>query len=162
MKTFCQTAAIGAVLLLIFGYSAQPGDQLTQAQQENIKKEITGLWDTIIARSQRLDAAGVLQFYSPAIVAFSTDGVRTGFEEIRKYFVDFCNSATLNKWTPFHLEFIVVAKDKVVISVDGKTEYIFKSGNSITYNPSHYTIAFAKSSGQWKVVYYHFSGFKEK
>lgn len=146
------------LLFFIFGCSKQQSDQLTQQQKDRIKKEITEVFDSIMARLERLDAEGALQYYSPNFVAFGSDGVRSSFQELKKYYLDIYSSLTSYKWTSYSFSFIAINKETVVITTDGKNEAIMKSGGKLIVDPSHYTFAFEKIEGQWKLFYHHFSG----
>ena len=159
MKTFCSTTIIAALLLVILiGCTPQQSDQLTQQQKEQIKKEIKAVCDSIIERLQKMDVDGALKYYSPDFVCFGSDGEQSDFQGYKKYCAETYNSATAYKWTTYNQDFIVINKDIVVISWDGKNELLMKSGDTIKFDPSHYTWALKKIAGQWKVAYHHFSG----
>jgi hypothetical protein len=158
MKTICYTAIVALLILFIFGFVTKESDQFTDKQQDQIKKEIITIGDSIMARLERLDTEGALQYYSPDFVGFGLGGDQFNLQEYVKYCADIFNSATLYKWTPYRLDFIVITKDIVVVSQDGRNETIMKSGAKLIFDPSHYTFAFKKIEGQWKLFYHHFSG----
>jgi len=158
MKTLCHTAITLGALILIFGCVPKNSDQLNHKQQDQIKKEIIEVFDSIMARLERLDAEGALQYYSPNFVAFGSDGNKLDFQALKKYYVDFYSSSTLYKWTSYNLNFIAINKETVVMATDGKNECLLKSGEKIVFDPSHYTFAFEKFEGKWKLFYHHFSG----
>jgi hypothetical protein len=149
---------IAIQLLILFSCCMPQTDQLTLQQKDKIKKEITEVFDSIMARLERLDAEGALQYYSPNFVAFGSDGVQSSFQELKKYYLDFYNSSTSYKWTSYSFNFLSINKDVVVITTDGKNEAIMKSGGKLLVDPSHYTFAFEKIESQWKLFYHHFSG----
>jgi hypothetical protein len=158
MKTICLTTMIASLLLFIFGCTPKQSDQLTQQQKEQIKKEILVVWDTIMARFERLDPEGALKFYSPDFKGWGSEGESGDLQGYMKYVVDIDNSAASYKWTLYRFDFLAITKDTVVITVDGKNETIMKSGEKYKFDPSHYTFAFKKIEGQWKLFYHHFSG----
>jgi hypothetical protein len=158
MKTFSSTTMIATLLLCIHGCSSKQSDQLTDNQKDQIKKEIVEVFDSIMVRLERLDAEGALQYYSPNFVAFGSGGERFSFQDLKKYYVDFYSSSTSYKWTSNSFNFITINKETVVITTDGKNESVMKSGEKIIFEPSHYTFAFEKIEGQWKLFYHHFSG----
>ncbi len=158
MKTFCYTLAIVVLLLFTFGFISNKSDPLTDKQQDQIKKEVIIVGDSIMARFGRLDTEGALQLYSSDFIGFALGGDKFDLQEYKKYCTDIFNSATLYKWTPYRLDFIVITKDFVVVSQDGRNETIMKSGAKLIFDPSHYTFAFKKIEGQWKLCYHHFSG----
>jgi len=158
MKTFCFNTITTALLLSIFGCTSRETSQLTQNQEDQIKKEITEVFDSIMARLERMDVEGALLYYSPNFVAFGSEGVKIDFQELKKYYIDFYSSSTSYKWTSYSFNFIAINKKTVVITTDGKNEAIMKSGEKFIYDPSHYTFAFENTNGQWKLFYHHFSG----
>ncbi len=164
MKKLCFTTMIAPLLFYIFGCTSQKNDQLTPQQKEQIKKEVTVTFDSIMARLERMDVEGALQYYSPNFVAFGLDGNKIDFQELKKEYVNFYSSSTSYKWTSYSFNFISINKETVVITADGRNECIFKSGGKMIVDPSHYTWAFEKIEGKWKLFYHHFSGtyLKEK
>ena len=64
-------------------------DQLNQKQQDQIKKEIIEVFDSIMARLERLDAEGALQYYSPNFVAFGSDGNKLDFQHSKNIMLIF-------------------------------------------------------------------------
>jgi hypothetical protein len=156
MKT---SAFLTSLLLFIFvDCASQKSSQLPLKQQEQIKKEITVVWDSIMARFQRMDTEGGLQYYAPNFVGYGSDGKRFDLTLYKKYCVSIFKLADSYKWTTYHIDFISITKDIVVISADGKNETIMKTGSPLVFDPSHYTFAFKKLDGQWKLFYHHFSG----
>jgi ketosteroid isomerase-like protein len=149
---------IVVLLLFIFGCTSQQSDQLTQQQKDQIKSEIKATGDSIMARLQRMDVNGALQYYSPDFVCFGSDGKQDDFQGYKKFCVETFNSATAYKWTSYRQDFIVITKDTVVFTWDGKNELIMKSGDTMKVDPAHYTFACKKISDQWKLTYHHFSG----
>ena len=158
MKPFFLTAIIALFLLFIFGFALEKGDQLTQKQKDKIMKEIIAVDDSIMASLERMDVERALQFYSPNFVAFGAGGERTDFQGLKKEYANLYSSAISYKWTPYSLDFLIITNDKVVITQDGKNEMIMKSGSKLIFDPSHYTFAFEKIEGKWKLFYHHFSG----
>lgn len=158
MRKLYSNTLIAVILILIFGFAPKKGDQLTQKQQDQIKKEITSVFDSIMTRLERLDAEGTLQYYSPSFLAFGSDGKKADFQVAKKNYLDIISASSSYKWTSYGFNFISISKDKVVISIDGKNETVLKSGEKIIFDPSHYTYAFEKMDGHWRIFYHHFSG----
>ena len=146
------------LLFCIFGCTQKQNEPLTQQQKEQIKKEITILGDSIMARWQRMDIEETMQYYSSDFVAFGSEGEQVNFEDYKKSNLESFKSATSYKWTFYHRAFLAIAEDTVVCAWDGKNELFMKSGDKMTADPSHYTFAFKKAEGQWKLFYHHFSG----
>lgn len=146
------------LFFILVGCTPQKSDQLTEQQKEQVKKEIKAVCDSIIERLQKMDVDGAIKYYSPDFVCFGSDGEQSDFQGHKKYCAETYNSATAYKWTTYKQDFIVINKEIVVISWDGKNELLMKSGDKIKVDPSHYTWALKKIAGQWKVAYHHFSG----
>jgi hypothetical protein len=158
MKTLSFTSFVVIILLSIFGFSEIKGDQISQKQQEQAKKEILTVFDSIMKRMERLDAPGLMEYYWPNFEAYGVDGKKYSLQQVKDQYGAFFKSCKSYIWTTYNLEFIVITRNMVVIKVDGKNESIFKSGSKLIYDPSHYTFAFEKIENQWKLCYHHFSG----
>jgi hypothetical protein len=172
---------IASLLLCILGCTQKQTEQLTQQQQEQIKKEILIVCDSISVRLQRLDK-GWLDYYtdSPDWAMLNADGTRWDYQTTKKVQPDFFNSIISFKWTMINQKFIFLTKDVVICSIDSKDETILKPadktkadknlnslypsdestklGDKITYDPHAYTLIFKKVDGQWKIIYSHDSG----
>jgi len=148
---------IAALPLFVLGCAAKQSDDLTQQQKDQIKMEAKAAFDGSIERFQNMDVEGALKYYSPEFVFFEADQ-RGDFQAYRKICIEGNNAATAYNWTLYRMEFLVITKEIVVLSVDGRNEIFMKSGDRITFDPSHYTFAMKNMSGQWKLTYHHFSG----
>jgi hypothetical protein len=115
-----------------------------------------------MVRFERMDTLGYLQYYSPNFVAFGLDGKKYSIQQVKDQYTALSRATVSYKWTTYNLGFIVITNDFVVISVDGKNESVFKSGSKLIYDPSHYSFAFEKITGKWKLCYHHFSGTRVK
>jgi ketosteroid isomerase-like protein len=149
---------VPGLLILCLACASQQSDQLTQQQQDRIKSEIKAVTDSFMGRWQRMDVEGALQYYSPDFVCFGSGGKRVDLQGYKKENTDLFKSATAYKWTSYREDFIVITKDTVVCAWDGKNEVSMKSGETIAFDPSHYTFAFKRIAGQWRLAYHHFSG----
>lgn len=158
MKNFFITTITVVVLILILGFASKNNDQLNQKQKDHIKKEITELFDTIMIKFEQMDAEAAMQYYSPNFVAYGVDGNKYTLQKVKEQYIQLFKSATSYKWTTYSLDFVVITKDIVVITVDGKNETIWKSGSKLIFDPSHYTFAFEIIKDKWKLCYHHFSG----
>lgn len=158
MKNSYFTTITMVVLILIWGFAPKKSDQLNQKQKDQIKIEITEVFDSIMVRFEKLDTEAAMRDYSPNFVAYGVDGNKYSLQKVKEQYIQLFKSATSYKWTTYSLDFVVITKDIVVITVDGKNETIWKSGGKLILDPSHYTFAFEKINGQWKLSYHHFSG----
>jgi hypothetical protein len=150
---------VAALLLFVVGCTQQQSDQLTQAQQDQIKSEVKVVCDSIIAKWVRLDPK-FAQYYSDSadLGIVDADGSRWDLQTFKKYCLDLPNSVTSIKWITTRQDFTFLTKDIVLCAWDGKDETVMKSGDKITYDPIAYTLVFKKIAGQWKVIYSHESG----
>lgn len=148
---------VAALLLLIIGCTSQQSDQLTQRQKDQIKTEVKAAVDSMIARDERLDADGVMQYYSdsPDFVAFNPDGSRSDYQAMKKGLVDMLSSLASLKILATREDIIVMTKDIVIDSWIGKTEAVLKSGDKMVFDPDGVTQVFQKIAGQWRAVYSH-------
>ena len=151
---------VAVLLLFCLGCTSQQGDQLNQQQMDQIKADVKVAVDSIVARFERLDAEGAMQYYwdSPGFIAFNTDGSRSDYQASKKGANDIVNSATTVKIVPSREDFTVMTKDLVVCAWLGKEEVNLKSGEKITIDPFGVTLVFKEIAGQWKVIYIHESG----
>lgn len=151
---------VAAMLLFCLGCTSQQSDQLSQQQMDQIKKDVKVAVDSIIAKFERLDADGAMQYYwdSPDFVAFNADGSRSDFQASKKASIDFVNSATAVKITTIREDFTVMTKDIVICAWVGKEDVTLKSGDRATYDPFGVTLVYKNIGGQWKVIYSHESG----
>ena len=92
MKTFCLTKIIVVLLLFIFGFSKQQSDLLAQQQNEQIKKEIKALSDSIFARANKLDTEVISLYYSPHLVVVR-DTLLFDYKAWKKAWADFMTNA---------------------------------------------------------------------
>ena len=148
---------VAALLLFFVGCTQQQSEQLTQQQKDQIAKEVKAICDSIIARWERLDVDGCLQYYSPDLVVVA-DSLRLDFETYRKSWIAEVPTLSATKWTTIREDIIVITSDLAVGTGVWKSEDFLKSGDKITYNPAAYTLIFKKVTGHWKVFYSHASG----
>jgi ketosteroid isomerase-like protein len=158
MKTFFNMAIVTLILLIVFGFSQNKSDQLNQKQTDQIKIEVTAVFDSINAIYERKDANSALKYYSSDFVAYATNGQKFDLKGVMDQYAKGYETLSTYKWTTYKVDFIVVTKDLVVISVDGRNESILNSGQKLIFDPSHYTLAYKKVEGTWKFCYQHFSG----
>ena len=158
MKTFFNMAIVTSILLIVFGFSQKKGDKLNQKQIEQIKIEVTAVFDSINAIYERKDQNSASKYYSSDFVAYATNGQKFDLKGVMDQYAKGYETLSTYKWTTYKVDFIVVTKDLVVISVDGRNESVFNSGQKLIYDPSHYTLAYKKVDGSWKFCYHHFSG----
>ncbi len=143
--------------LLVAGCTSQQSDQLTQEQKDQIKSEVKVISDTIIARFERLDTDGAMQYYwdSPDFIAVNPDGSRFDFQAMKKAHVDLFNSTASFKILVTRQDFRVLTKDIAIDALVLKSEITPKSGDEMVFDPNSLTLVFQKISGQWKVILSH-------
>lgn len=162
MKANIALAAIP--LILSFGCTSRQSEELTPQQKDQIKSEVKAVADSAMARFQRMDWTGGLQFYAdtPDWVMFNADGSQWDYETTARAMTDLTdishNPVTAYKWTATRQNFMVVNKDMVVSAWVGKDESIMKSGDTVVYDPHVYTMIFKRIAGEWKIVWSHDSG----
>jgi len=152
-KIFC-----AALVLICFGCATKESSLLTQQQVNQIRNEIKTTIDSWIAKCQSFDIDGIFQYYSPDFLGFGPYADKFDVQKYRKDIIDLSNLTTAYKFTTYRQDFLVVTKDLVIVTLDGKDEFFMKSGEKVTFDPSHYTFGLKKAAGQWKFFYHHSSG----
>ncbi len=153
MKKLCFTTLIAAFLLVQSACTSPQIEQLTQQQQDQIKKELSTVVDSLFAKFEKLDWQGALQLYSPELVnVFDTSVVY--YEAYKKRWSGIGNAVSI-KATPIRENYIVLSKDFVISDWIGKLEILWKSGDKLIWNRISYTNVLKKIDGQWKAIYEH-------
>jgi ketosteroid isomerase-like protein len=150
------TIFIVTLLLCILGCTPQQNDQLTQQQKDQIKNEVKAVMDSSIAKANRQDMNGFIEFYSPELTCVYDSSI-FDYETYKKIWFDFPTYMTSWKWIPVRFECIVLTKDFVVSTWIGKCEFYGKSGEKTTVNSRDYTNVFKRVNSQWKIIYEHSS-----
>jgi ketosteroid isomerase-like protein len=148
---------VAALLIFFVGCSPQQSDQLNQQQKDQITNEVKAVVDSALARMQRLDGDGALQYYSPEMVAVGDSSI-IDFQAYKKGWTDLPKSVATMKWTTTQCQCMVLTKDLAYSSLFGKAEMLMKSGDKITVDPQIYTSIFKRVGNQWKIIYEHGSG----
>ena len=148
------------LLLSCLGCTSPESDQLGSQQEEQIKREVKAVADSIWAKWKEMDPEAALRYYADSTdwMSFNSQGLPCDGHTYRKLAADFKNSAAAYKWTTTRQEFKVAAKDIVICTWTGKDETVWKSGDKTTCDPHAYTLVFKKISGQWRLVHSHDSG----
>jgi ketosteroid isomerase-like protein len=147
---------IVAILLCILGCNQKQIEELTQQQNDQIKKEVKAVMDSSIAKINRQDMNGFLEYYSPELVCIYDSSI-FNFETYKKICLDFPNEMSSWKWITVRFDCIVLTNDFVVSTWIGKCEFYGKLGEKTTVNPRDYTNVFKRVNGIWKVIYEHSS-----
>ena len=150
-------ATVFVAALFLISCNSQQSDKLTQQQMDHINSELNAIGDSVIARYQRLDVVGVLEYYSPDLVVATDDGF-LDFQTYKKAWIDLNNAVATVKVTSIRGKRIYAANDVVVSTAVFKDETTLKSGDKITYDQHTFTIVYKKIAGNWKVIYSHASG----
>ena len=150
---------VTVLLLFIVGCTSEQSDQLTQQQKEQIKSEVKAAADSIMARFERFDADGSIQYYwdSPDFTKLNVDGSQNDFQT-QKEAMNRVKSLTAVKVSTVSEKLTVVTKDVAICVRQAKLEMSLKSGDRLTCDPFAYTLVFKNISGQWKVILSHESG----
>ena len=154
MKTYILFTIL--LFLILVGCTSHPSEQLTQQQKDLIKKEVKAVMDSSIAKANRQDMNGFLEYYSPELTCVYDSSI-FDYETYKKIWFGFPTYLSSWKWTPVRFECIVLTNDFVVSTWIGKCEFYGKSGEKTTVNPRDYTDVFKRVNGIWKVIYEHSS-----
>jgi ketosteroid isomerase-like protein len=147
-------ANIVAATLLLFGVgcTARQTTELTEQQKAQIGSEVKAVADSLGARWARMDAEGAMQCYAPDVTV-EGDSAPRNFAQYRQSWIDFNNTAASVRVTDFREDYLILAKDLVIVTWVGKSESILRSGDTLTSDLESYTDVYQKVAGQWKVVY---------
>ena len=150
---------VAALLLFCLGCTSPQGDQLTQQQKDQIKTEVKAVCDSIVARWDRLDIDGSLEYYSdsPESIHFRGDEIGLDFPAMKKNWIDGLAPLSTYKWTTTNQYYPIVSNDVVVCCWQGHSQVVMKTGDIINYKGA-YTTVFRKTAGQWQVIVGHESG----
>lgn len=154
MKVYVIITAL--LVFFLVGCTSKQSDQLTQQQKDQIKNEVKAVMDSVIARANRQDMNGFLEYYSHELTCVYDSSI-FDYETYKIIWFDFPTYMTSWKWIPVRFECMVLTKDYVVSTWIGKCEFIGKSGEKTTVNPRDYTDVFKRVNGQWKIIYEHSS-----
>ena len=143
MKTL-YILAIAISIILVLGFTQKKGDQMNQKQIDQIKIEVTAIFDSINAIYEGKDLNGALKYYSTDFIAYALNGQKFDLQGVMDQYAKAYETLSTYKWTTYQVNFIVVTKDLVVISVDARNESVFNSGQKLIFDPSHYTLAYKK------------------
>ena len=151
---------VAVLLLFCLGCTSQQSDQLTLQQKDQIKSELKVISDSVMARFQRLDTDGAMQYYwdSPDFIAFNPDGSRSDFQTMKKEHVDLFSSSASLRILITREDFMVLSKDIAIAALVLKAEVALKSGDKMVFDPDAVTLVFEKIAGQWKAIRSHESG----
>lgn len=144
------------LFLILVGCTSPPREQLTQQQKDQIKKEVKTVMDSSIAKANRQDMNGFLEYYSPELTCVYDSSI-FDYETYKKIWLNFPTYMTSWKWIPVRFDCIVLTNDFVVSTWIGKCEFYGKSGEKTTVNPRDYTDVFKRVNGIWKIIYEHSS-----
>jgi hypothetical protein len=156
MKTLFSTLLIVMLMFSVFSCASKQKEQLTNQEEEQIKKEIIATDDSIMARFDKFDVDGALKFYLPDFAVYGDE--KGSLEQYRTYCKNTYDTLASYKWTSYNIDFLCITKEKVIISQDAKNEWVTKNGKTGSFYPCHYTFGFAKTSISRKLFYHHFTG----
>jgi len=146
-------------IIFLTGCTSQESDQLTQLQKDQIKSEVRAAADSIMARFERFDADGSMQYYweSPDFTKLNMDGSQNDFQG-QKEAMNRVHSLTAVKVSTVSEKLTVVTKDVAICARQAKLDMSLKTGERMTCDPFTYTLVFKNIGGQWKVILAHESG----
>jgi ketosteroid isomerase-like protein len=161
MKKLCSSTIIVTLLLSFLGCQNKQSNQLTEQKKEQIKNEVKTVLDSIIAKTNKPDMEGFLQYYSPELVCVIDTSIG-GYQDYKKGWLSFPNNMNSWRWTTYWINCTVLTKDLVVSDWYGKMELYLKSGEKITDDPRNFTNVFKRVNGRWEVIYEHAPGILSK
>lgn len=142
-------------VLVSFSASTQKQSDLTQQRQDEIKKELKVVIDSMIAAIDRLDAAAGIQFYwdSPDFMAINADGSISDYHALKKMGVEGAKTIASMTISTSQVDFVVLTQDVAICTWRSKGEVALKSGTKMKYDPDVLTLIFRRIDGKWKITY---------
>ena len=130
---------------------------MTEAQSENIIKDVKSIFDKMSQYSERAQLDSFLSCYdnSPAFLHFSSDGKMRNYEELRKVCTEYYNSLKEQKIMTIQEKTNVIDTNLVVVGWTGNIIAQFKNGDTMKMNNYSVTSVFKKIDNKWKVIHSH-------
>ncbi len=144
-----------AFLVSLSACTLKQSDQLTQEQQDAIKKDLGVLIDSMVAAMDRLDAPAGLQFYwdSPDFMAINADGSISDYRALKKMGEEGAKTIASMTISRSKVDFTVLANDAAICTWKSAGTVALKSGTKMTYDPDMLTLVFRKIDNKWKIIY---------
>jgi len=129
-------------------------EELTQQQKDQIKNEVRVMVDSMMGKSERLDAVGLVRYFwdSPDFILLTANGTRWDYQTAKKEINDAYTSFASLKFTNVREDFPVLSNDIVIYAWFGKEDVAIKSGDKMLFDPYGFIMVIKKIAGEWKVV----------
>jgi hypothetical protein len=116
-------------VIFVSGCTSQQSDQLTSQQTDQIKSEVKATADSIMAKFERFDADGSIQYYwdSPDFTKLNLDGSQNDFQG-QKEAMNRVKSLTAVKVSTVSEKLTVVTKDVAICVRQAKLDMSLKQG----------------------------------
>ena len=139
-------------------------EQLSDAEKEQIEKDLRGAISTLIAGCEALDMEAAFGIFSdsPAFLMMGTDGSLCDYQAYVNSNIDYLMTCSSFKLTTFREEIRILAPDIAIFSWAYKAEATLKTGDQDVVENAGATFVFNKVNDAWKVAYYHESSVPTK
>ena len=139
-------------------------EQLSDAEEKKIEKELKGAISTLIAGCEALDMEAAFGIFSdsPAFRMMGTDGSLCDYRTYVNSNIDYLMACSSFKLTTFREEIRILAHNIAIFSWAYKAEATLKTGDQDVVENAGATFVFNKVDDTWKVAYYHESSVPTK
>jgi len=143
------------ISLLIAFSSCSQKQELTLEEKDQIKTELSTVFDNFVKIYKSLDPNAVLNYYwdSPDFVIVGADGSVKDYQGLKKDNEELFKSLSSVKIITAKQEYMIVSKEAVVIFWLGRFEAQMKDESLLVFDPDAVTFVFQKINNEWKITY---------
>ena len=131
--------------------------ELSPAEKETAKKEISARIDEIIKGAKDLNVEAALKpyFNDSDFKIVNPDASVTDFKTMNNVQAESFKTLASMNFTTTKQDFIFLEKDLVMCTWTGKNEFQLKSGEKMKIEPYVGSMLFRKKDKEWKIIYAH-------
>jgi len=131
--------------------------QVTDAEKQSAKMELTQVNAEFIKSVNGQDIAGVLKEYSPDVMSINADGSVNNYQQIAGGLEKAFKSVKSIKYTMAKEEYSVLSGTLVLCTWTGTVETELKTGKRMKNFPHVASLLYAKVNDKWLIEYEHVS-----
>ncbi len=131
--------------------------ELSSADKETVKKEISARIEEIIMGAKELNAEAASKPYSndPYFKIVNPDASVTDFTTMKNVQSESMKTLASMNFTTIKQDFTFLEKDLVMCTWTGINEFKLKTGEKMKIDPYVGSMLFRKKDNEWKIVYAH-------
>ena len=134
---------------------------LSESDKEKIKKEVKKVISTLIRGCEALDMDMAFRAYSdsPDFLMIGMDGSLCDYQTFIRNNKEYLTTCSDFKLITMKEIITILHRDEVLFSLIYKAEATQKTGEKDIFNKAGASFLLRKINHEWKVIYYHESGF---